>query len=265
MNIHSRKKEIKWKEAIIKAIEECGGVATLKELYKTVPKIKGISPNPRNFHIIRGFLTRMARYTQEIQRIGLGTYALLGIKIKSTIEKWQREGNNVLALDKIPSQQLHSAIEGMLLELGNIYGYLTYTPDLCGMFNGKPLSAFANLEKLPQFTSSQLERIIKNIDVLWFKKRALITVPKHAFEIERTTNFINALNRFYQLRDFQMNFYIISSPNKMTQFKQKIRIDPYREFAEKIHFRSFESIVSLYKIALEHFEMKEKIITNIPE
>lgn len=39
--------EIKWEDAIIAVIKECGGTATLKELYMKVPKIREASPDSK--------------------------------------------------------------------------------------------------------------------------------------------------------------------------------------------------------------------------
>ena len=35
-----KRSEISWEEAILKVVEDRGGVATLKELYQNVPKIR---------------------------------------------------------------------------------------------------------------------------------------------------------------------------------------------------------------------------------
>lgn len=71
---------------------------------------------------------------------------------KSSIyEQIQRGENATKIFQNIPDEQIHSYVEGMLIELGNINGYLTYTYDGNAIFNEKPLSALTTLETFPQF------------------------------------------------------------------------------------------------------------------
>jgi len=85
-------------------------------------------------------------------------------------------------------------------------------------------------------------------------------MPKLTFDVEITTDFSKALHRAYQLRDFQITFYAIAPQRKSKQFKRKLSTDPYIDIRERILFRSYEDIFSLYKTAVKHFELKEKII-----
>jgi hypothetical protein len=253
--------KIRWEDAIIKVMKERGGSATLKELYEVVPQIREVSPHLDANHIIRGYLRRMTRVSGKLRRIGLGAYALPDVKLEQTLFEEIQEGKNKTEIFKnIQEKNLHSYVEGMLIELGNIYGYLTYTADPSGIFGSKPLRKFAIIENLPQFTSPALLNIAKTIDVLWLKKRALVVMPKHTFDVEKTTDFSKALHRAYQLRDFKATFYVVSPIKKNEQFKKKLSTDPYVEISDRLFFRSFEDIFSLYKVAIKHSELKERVI-----
>lgn len=253
--------KIKWEDAIIRVVRECGGSATLKELYQNVPQIREVPPHLDANHIIRAFLRRMTRISGKLKRTGLGLYALPDIELEQTLFDEIQKGKTKREIFKgIDDIDLHSYVEGMLLELGTIYGYLTYTADPSGMFSGKLLGKFATLEKFPNFTSSTLLNIAKTIDVIWFTRRALVVMPKHTFDVEKTTDFSKALHRAYQLRDFKTTFYVVSQIEKDRQFQKKLTTDPYDEISDRFFFRSFEDIFLLYEAAIKHSELKERII-----
>lgn len=253
--------KISWEDAIIRVVRDCGGSATLKELYQNVPRIRAVPPHLDANHIIRAYLRRMARVSGKLKRIGLGTYALPDVKLKATLfDKIQDAKPKEEIFEGVSDRDLHSYVEGILLELGNVYGYLTYTADPSAMFSGKPLGKIATIEDFPQFTSPTLLNIAKTIDIVWFKKRALSVMPKHTFDVERTTDFSKALHRAYQLRDFKATFYVVSLTKKDEQFKKKLTTDPYSEISNRFFFRSFKDVFSLYEIAIKHSELKERII-----
>lgn len=253
--------KVTWEDAIIRVIEECGGSATLKELYQNIPQIREVSPHLDANHIIRAFLRRMTRISGKLKRIGLGIYALPDIKLEQTLFDEIQEGKTAKEMFRgIGDIDLHSYVEGMLLELGNVYGYLTYTADPSGKFSSKLLGKFATIENFPNFTSSALLNIAKTIDVIWFTKRALVVIPKHTFDVEKTTDFSKALHRAYQLRDFKTTFYVVSQIEKGQQFQKKMTTDPYEEISDRFFFRSFDDVFLLYEAAIKHSELKERII-----
>lgn len=255
---------IKWDDAIIKAVEKCGGYATLEELYQLAPQIREVPSDLDVKHNIRAFLKRMTRISGKLKRIGLGMYALPNVKTEQTLfdELDKTDVDAKVSSGIINDSDLHSYFEGILVELGIVYDYLTYTADPSVLYRGKRLEDFTSLKKLPNFTSPSLVDAVKTIDVIWLKERSLVTMPKHAFDIEHTTDFTKALHRAYQLRDFKTTFYVVSSKRKNEQFKKKLETDPYKEISDRIFFRSYEDIISLYEVAIKHSELKEKFIID---
>lgn len=255
---------ISWEDAITKAILECGGSATLKELYKLVPQIRKASLHLDTHHVIRAFLYRMSRVSGKLRKIGLGVYALPEAKLEQTIfENIQKGKTGKEIFKNTTDKEIHSYTEGMLLELGDIYGYLTYTADPSKMFNTKSLGEIATIEGFPNFTLPELLRVAKTFDVIWFKKRAMVTVPKYTFDVEITTDFSKALHRAYQFRDFRAAFYLISLKEKEAMYQRKIKTDPYNEIVGRFLFRSIDDVFSLYKSAVRHTDLKEKMIADI--
>ncbi len=255
------KNKVLWEDAIIEAVEKSGGIATLRELYQLVPQIRKAPPGKKTNHIIRGYLRRMTRISGKLKRVGLATYALPDVNLEGTLFDNIQKGKSEKEIFKgVSDKNLHSYMEGMLIELGNIYGYLTYTADPSGMFNNKILKMLTTIEKFPQFTSLPLLNIAKTIDVIWFKKRAAVIMPKLTFDIEITTDFSKALHRAYQLRDFQITFYVVAPQKKSKQFKRRLNTDPYIEIKERVLFCPCEDVFLLYETAIKHFELKDKII-----
>jgi hypothetical protein len=253
--------KILWEDAILRAIEDCGGVATLKELYQLVPKIRGISSSLDVNHVIRAYLRRMTRISGKLKKVGLGIYALPDAKLERNLYEDIQKGKTKEEIFKdISDDELHSYVEGMLIELGNIYGYLTYTANPSSLFNGKPLREIVTLKRIPEFTSHTLLSIAKTIDVIWFGKRATVAMPKHTFDVEITTDFSKALHRAYQLRDFKTTFYVVGPKNRQDQFQRRLTTDPYHEISDRVFFRSVDDIFSLYEAAIKHFELMDKII-----
>lgn len=52
------------------------------------------------------------------------------------------------------------------------------------------------------FTYKEVVEKIKSIDVFWFNDRRF---PKFVFEVEHSTDFKNALLKFLELQDFNLN------------------------------------------------------------
>jgi hypothetical protein len=241
-------KKISWEESIIKAIEECEGSATLKEIYHKVPQIRAISFDAsKTQHNIRAYLRRMTQESGKLKKIGLGIYALRDKQIQPNLYGSYKEYKEEIIKTAIPDN-LHSNVEGMLLELGNIYGYLTYTDDPSKTFNGKKLSDISTIDNFPTFDSVTLSNIAKRIDVIWFEKYGTSKMPKHTFDIEITTDFSKA------------SFYLISKPEKLQQFEKRISMNPFEEIKERTNFCLLQDVFQLYDSAVRHNELKEKII-----
>jgi hypothetical protein len=253
-------KKIAWEDAIIKAIEECGGSATTKELYQRVPQIRANSlESSKANHIIRAFLRRMTHSSEKIKRIGLGIYALPHVQLQSNTSEIYDESNSDMPISE---SDIHSDLEGRLLELGNLYGYLTYTADPAKSFNGKKLRDISTVNDFPKFGTDALLNVAKKVDVIWFEKYSKSLTPKHTFDIEITTDFSRALSRAYQLRGYRTSFYLISKPEKYQQFQKRVALDPYNEIKDHLFFCPIQDIFLLYSAAIKHYEFKDKIIVE---
>ncbi len=106
-----------------------------------------------------------------------------------------------------PELKTHEGAQAMLLELGNLLGYDTYTADpgkdpgeqfydeVSDEITGKPLAIprtlgeIATLNEVPGFAIEKILESVRRIDVIWFKEE----FPEVCFEVEHTTNVKDGL------------------------------------------------------------------------
>lgn len=63
-------------------------------------------------------------------------------------------------------------MQGMLIEIGNMDGFNTYTPDKNGIFVNRELGKITTLDTIPKFTYENIVNdSIRFVDVIWFNER----------------------------------------------------------------------------------------------
>jgi hypothetical protein len=150
---------------------------------------------------------------------------------------------------------LHGAIQGMLLEIGNYLGYLTYTSDRNRIFDAKPLGSLCGLQQIPAFTYDEIVRITSLRDVVWFSN-SRHPFPKYVYDVENTTDFDNSMHQMYQLRETNARFVLVADEKKRRLFEQKLQREPFAQIASRYAFRSYEQVVRFYFSCVEHYEMR---------
>lgn len=136
---------------------------------------------------------------------------------------------------------LHSVIQGRLIEIGNIRGFHTFSPDKSRKFNDVTLGKLTTLEKCPELQFSDYD-LLRKIDVIWFKEKGKNFIPENAFEVEISTGTWSGVGRLSTLIDYHnVGLYIISdTPKKFEQVKNTL--DFYNRYS---HIKS-ERIGDLY-------------------
>lgn len=158
-------------------------------------------------------------------------------------------------LDYLKQQSdLHGAVQGMLLEIGNYLGYLTYTSDKNRSFDGKPLSSLCGLQRVPEFTYEEIVRITSLRDVVWFSN-SQHPFPKYVYDVENTTDFDNSMHQMYRLRETTARFVLVADTKKQKLFEQKIRSEPFVQIASRYAFRSYEQVARFYFSCVEYYEL----------
>ena len=198
---------LSYSEAIERVLLSNNYVAPLRKIYKEIVKYRPLTGNTP-FNTIQERVQRDPRFT----RVGLGVYALtkyldeLPFMPKPQTEEEKKE-------------QVHYSIQGMLLEIGNMEGFDTYSPNKNAIFDNKPLIQVMTLSTFPKFTYENIIQSVKFIDVLWFNERGF---PKFAFEVEITPQFRSSLLKFSDLCDFNISFYLISEIDHKNKYHREI-------------------------------------------
>jgi hypothetical protein len=152
-------------------------------------------------------------------------------------------------------ESLHSIIQGRLLEIGNLRGFYTFSPDKSKRFNKKPLSEISSLSSCPELQFSDYN-LLRKIDVIWFREKGSNIIPEKAFEVELTTGTWSGVGRMSTLADYSnVNFYVISD-NK-GKFSQVIQSFPV--FKERFTHITTMQIGDLYSAEKNIKELRYQI------
>src|SRR5215216_3411692 len=153
-------------EAVIIALEKMGGQATLANLYRETMKVEDCKWETKtSFANIR----RIVQQRPEVFKVRPGLWAL---------RSYQKKLGLVENADKDKSQveQNHSYYQGILLSIGNLRGYKTFSPnqDKNRPFVNQPLKEVRNLQEIPSFSYSEIVQRCSTVDVIWFNNRLLL-------------------------------------------------------------------------------------------
>ena len=104
-------------EAIQKVMEDNHGTASLEIIYDNIEKYYPATKNSHEWEVgIRGVLYREIKNNKRFKKIGLSIYAL-----KDYIEESKPKKEDTV--------RMHSYIEGICIEIGNLKNFNTYTAD----------------------------------------------------------------------------------------------------------------------------------------
>ena len=237
-------------EAVIKVMEKNGGLATLGFLNQNVLKVPNCEWKSKTpFASIR----RIVQDERFFFKIKPGLWALESYK------------NDILNKYPIKSEKLeeekfnHSYYQGLLIEIGNIKKYQTFVPnqDKNKRFLNKTLKEITTIKNIFQFSYDNIVRKAKTVDVSWFNNRKL---PIFMFEIEHTTNINESLLKFFELQDFNINFYIVADNVRKREYEQKISSNVFTSIKKRIKFIDFDNLSNWHAKSHEIFSIESKII-----
>lgn len=122
-----------------------------------------------------------------------------------------------------PDESLHNVIQGRLIEIGNIRGFSTYSPDKNRFFNKRKILDLISISECPQLQFADYNSI-RNIDVMWFRRTDTSYYPEYAFEVELSTGVWSGFGRLAALREYNTKFFIVTNDDK--KFSQVARSFP---------------------------------------
>jgi len=137
----------------------------------------------------------------------------------------------------------HEKAEIILLSLGNLLGFDTYTPDKGRIIEGQTLGNIATLQELPYFGSEKIMESAQNIDIVWVKDEW----PEFFFEVEHTTGITPGLLRIYRVAEkLSAKCFIISSAEMLPKFKKEIEKPPFDKLKRGYKFKSYKELEEMY-------------------
>ncbi len=152
-------------------------------------------------------------------------------------------------------ESLHSVLQGRLIEIGNIRGFKTYSPNKSKIFNGRLLSEISTLNNCPNLQFSDYD-ILRQIDVLWFRLKGQNLIPESAFEVELSTGTWSGVGRMATLMDYSdTKLYVISNDER--KFKKVIHTFPVINNRYK-HVKT-DLISDLYTSELQLRELRTEV------
>lgn len=224
-------------EAVILAMKQNGGYATLGQLYQTAPKISGSdwSGTKNPFANIR----RIVQKREEFFKIRPGLWALTSEKekvMKLFVEQDAKEK---------PREYSHYFFQGLLVEIGNYKGFRTFVPnqDKNKPFAQKKLGDVSTLPAMYDFTYKNVVGRAKTIDVAWLNSRKY---PDSFFEVEHSTDIYNSLIKFVELQDFRADFYIVADKRRKLEFENKIEQAAFASIKSLVKFWDYDFISKLH-------------------
>ena len=152
----------------------------------------------------------------------------------------------------------HSEAEFILLKLGQILGYDTYSPDRNKEAYGQKLEDLISLNEIPQFTTPSLLDTIKNIDVIWFEDE----FPVCCFEVAHTTGVTNGLLRLYQTSQLNTKLFVVAPSEVLKKFEAQMNKMPFRKIKNRYIFRSYEELINFYQLAKNYVDIRKKFFNE---
>lgn len=155
-----------------------------------------------------------------------------------TAEKEEPKGT---VTTKLVNVRGHEEAEAVLLEIGNLLGYETYTADPAKTSGGKKLGEIASTKDVPEILKST--KNVERTDVIWYKEEM---PPSYFFEVEDKGTMRDALHRLYQARHLNVRFFVIGPKENQKKFEEWVSTAPYNSSRELYNFRAFEELSRLY-------------------
>ena len=166
-------------------------------------------------------------------------------ELATTLEKDYSLPQEGEGLSPHVEERNHWYYQGLLLEMGNARNYKTYVPSQDGnrSFGSQKLKDVCAITRLPSFGYSEFVRRARTVDVIWFNRRDM---PAAMFEVELSTDMLNSLTKFNELRDFNTQFKIVAPAHRKAHFEDRVRMDTLHEIRERVKFVSTADLEEKY-------------------
>ena len=215
-----------------------GGIATLSQLNASLLSPGGVGTNWKTKTpeaTIRRIVRQKSDYFHALKP-GLYCLSELALKFEADYRLPQEGG-----VQRDVEERNHWYYQGLLVEIGNAQNYKTYVPaqDKNRTFGNQKLGDICHLTKLPNFGYQNFVRRARTVDVIWFNRRDM---PAEMFEVEISTDMLNSLTKFNELRDFHTQLKIVSPIRRQGYFADRIEMDTFHEIKGRVEFLGIEEL-----------------------
>lgn len=213
----------------------------LEKVYIPMADINNMAGYSEN-NIVQGFMPLNEKGVKTIFE-KFGTIE----KFLSHYKKYTPEAD-ISDLEESSKIQAHSEAQILLLKIGKMLGYDTYSPNKNNEAYGEKLLDYITLDTLPRrFVGDDIFSLVREIDVLWFKDE----FPEYAFEIEHSTKMAKGFQRLSQLTPIKTNLFIVAARKDQYLFDKYITTDPYFKNKENYRFRDYKQLENYFNAVSE--------------
>ena len=243
--------EITWKEVVRGALQELGGRGHLSDINRIVKHHPKTKANPTWKDTIRR-VVRQYTIFEPVPPNRSGVYRLVEQPSVTAGPESLREAGPVD----------HGKAQGMLLTLGRIYGYETFAPAsdrTSRSFQGKPLANFSTVTDCQEFCGKNSLGRVRQIDAIWLTEDNDGVYPVYAFEVEHTTGVRSGMDRLVELPErYAVKLFVVApGEDERATFDGLIRLNKFRKFRDRMLFRDYSELDSLFNSAVRHEEQSK--------
>jgi len=232
-----------WKHIVAQVLANLGGEATLKAITAGVRDHPLRPDTPTWQATIRRVVRQYKVFEPFKTHDGLAAYRLVPVP-----EPRLATPNE--------SDDPHGEQQGMLLQLGQVFGYETFTNSTdktIRKMGGAPISAFATIRNDAESLQGLPVARIRDSDVIWMAEDVEGLYPRYAFEVEESTRVKSGLLRLLKIpQRYRALLYVIGRGDKEASlFERYMRDAPFHQYADRIQFRQYGEVSRLYQSAMD--------------
>ena len=235
------KRTTQWMQ-VVSALRQLGGIATLSQLNRALLSPGGDATDWKT-KTPEATIRRIVRNTPaHIHPLKPGLYCLQEFAPKYEQEySLPQEGDT----PKQVEERNHWYYQGLLVEIGKARNYKTYIPaqDKNRTFGNQKLGEVCDITRLPNFGYQNFLRRARTVDVIWFNRRDM---PAKMFEVEMSTDMLNSLTKFNELRDFYAQLKIVAPAPRRDHFADRLEMDTFHEIRGRVKFMGIDELEDRY-------------------
>jgi hypothetical protein len=230
---------ITWKQLVADALYQLGGEGSLKDI---TARLKD-NPHRPETATWKATVRRVVRQYSIFEPLktakGLAGYRLVHV---------QSQPASPVGATEDP----HGEQQGMLLELGRLCGYETFTnatDKTIRRFRGKPLTGFATVRNDADDLLALPLKKMRDTDVMWMAEDSEGLYPRYAFEVENSTKVKNGLLRLLKIPErFHTKLFVIGPGDEEAGlFERYLQDSPFRQHANRFHFFCYSDVSDFYQ------------------